>query len=49
MLLAIGILIVVFVVIIVGAKFVDKNWHTYGDTLGNDKDNTDKLYKLDEL
>lgn len=49
MIIAIVTIIVVLIIIAFGARCIDKSWYTYGDILGNDKDNTDKLDKLDEL
>jgi len=49
MIIAIVIIILVLILVAFGARFIDKNWYKYGNILGNDKDNTDKLDKLDEL
>jgi len=49
MIIAIVIIVAVLIVVALGARCMDKNWYTYGNVLGNDKDNTDKLDKLDEL
>lgn len=46
MMITILFIIIFIIVLVCAARIIDKSWHKYGDILGNDKDNTEKLDKI---